>query len=395
MNKESIKMLLIIVFILSVGAGLFFKSGSNEQKLSGNEIKRNPPGKGNRSESFVAIIDDIAIDELEVGVKERKYTATECEEIFLEYQDVIIEKMLGENKNLEMVNSDLCFFSQMEGCPFEFFFFTDSREKVASDGTIYSIEDFDTKITILITYDDFLKNFTVSAHVVPGQSIKARVYENNLLTMLENSQDVTEETITLPREIMGKEISYMLPASKRNPVYLLLSITASVAVMVATRRDKRKREKEKKKELMKEYPSLLQKMALYQATGMTIRNIWVRIYEEGKEKKGDNHPLYQEMGRSINELQSGISEGMVYKRFGERTQIPQMVRFTALLSQNLKKGSSKLKELLDDETDKAYIERKQRAIREGEEAGTKLLFPMMILLLDVLIIIMVPAFMSM
>ena len=43
----------------------------------------------------------------------------------------------------------------------------------------------------------------------------------------------------------------------------------------------------------------------------------------------------------------------------------------------------------------ALEERRARARKAGEQAGTKLLFPMMLMLLVVLVVIMVPAFMSM
>ena len=135
-------------------------------------------------------------------------------------------------------------------------------------------------------------------------------------------------------------------------------------------------------------------MALYQATGMTIRNIWAAIYEEGVKKKGEENPMYREMGRTLNELKSGVSEGMAYKRFGERTKAQELIRFTALLSQNLRKGSSKLKELLDAESVNAFSQRKLRAVKLSEEAGTKLLFPMMLLLMEVMVLIMVPAFVN-
>ena len=43
----------------------------------------------------------------------------------------------------------------------------------------------------------------------------------------------------------------------------------------------------------------------------------------------------------------------------------------------------------------AFEQRKNRARQIGEKAGTKLLFPMLIMLVLVLVIIMVPAFWSM
>ena len=67
----------------------------------------------------------------------------------------------------------------------------------------------------------------------------------------------------------------------------------------------------------------------------------------------------------------------------------------SFLSQNLKKGTRGLTELLSLEAIHAFEERKARARRKGEEAGKKLLAPMVMMLGIVLIIVVVPAFWSM
>ena len=58
------------------------------------------------------------------------------------------------------------------------------------------------------------------------------------------------------------------------------------------------------------------------------------------------------------------------------------------------KGRADLLIQLEREAMDAFAERKNRARELGEEAGTKLLFPMIMMLLVVLIIVMIPAFIS-
>lgn len=53
------------------------------------------------------------------------------------------------------------------------------------------------------------------------------------------------------------------------------------------------------------------------------------------------------------------------------------------MSQNLRKGTKGLSELLKLESIQAFEERKARAKRLGEEAGTKLLLPMFLMLVVV------------
>ena len=70
------------------------------------------------------------------------------------------------------------------------------------------------------------------------------------------------------------------------------------------------------------------------------------------------------------------------------------IRFGALLSQNLRRGTKGLTDLLKMEAIQAFEERKTQARKLGEEAGTKLLLPMFLMLTVVLIIVIVPAFLT-
>lgn len=65
-----------------------------------------------------------------------------------------------------------------------------------------------------------------------------------------------------------------------------------------------------------------------------------------------------------------------------------------MLSQNLKKGTKGITSILNQEADNAFEERKNLAKQLGEEAGTKMLIPMFLMLAVVMIMIVVPAFFS-
>ena len=105
--------------------------------------------------------------------------------------------------------------------------------------------------------------------------------------------------------------------------------------------------------------------------------------------------IVSEMQKTCREMESGHTEAESYENFGRRCKVQAYVRFGALLSQNLRKGTRGLTELLKMEAIQAFEDRKARARRLGEEAGTKLLLPMFLMLTVVLVIVIVPAFLSM
>ena len=66
-----------------------------------------------------------------------------------------------------------------------------------------------------------------------------------------------------------------------------------------------------------------------------------------------------------------------------------------LLVQQLRKGSGGLVIKLHEEADQSFEERKNAARKRGEEISTKLLIPMFMMLGVVLVILLVPACMTM
>ena len=65
-----------------------------------------------------------------------------------------------------------------------------------------------------------------------------------------------------------------------------------------------------------------------------------------------------------------------------------------LLNQNLRKGTKGLTNLLQREAQEAFEERKNMAKKLGEEAGTKLMIPLFLMLAVVFVIVTVPAFLT-
>ena len=117
-------------------------------------------------------------------------------------------------------------------------------------------------------------------------------------------------------------------------------------------------------------------------------------YQKNRGKTARIRYVYEEMAYACHEMHSGIPEAEAYERFGKRCQLPEYIRLGSVLSQNLKKGSAGLTELLEKEAADSMVQRKNQAKKIGERAGTKLLLPMMLMLGIVLAILMIPAFLS-
>lgn len=383
----------IIVIIMMISLFLFLFGSEKPRALEEEDLRRNNPGEGNKSLLIDANLGNLEIEGIELVVNERDYTVNELETLSGQCIEKVISEMLGKNESLTNISTDLSFPDYIEGFPFEITINISQGDALNSEGEIITDKAFFGTLEIMLKKDMFEKTYVVKVQGVPNEEIKRRVLKEELLKKLASDSN-DGDLVELPKELGGTPVKYKVSGQDKNVAYLLFGFIASFGVILGRHKDVNKEKKKRKQEIADEYPVLLQKMSLYLSAGMNIRNIWITVYEDSKKKKESESPLMQEMGIAVNELKSGIPEIEVYKNFGERTGLPELVRFTALLSQNLKKGSSKLKDLLEEEAKQAYLNRKQRAVKLGEEAGTKLLFPMMLILLDVMIVIIVPAFLS-
>ena len=142
--------------------------------------------------------------------------------------------------------------------------------------------------------------------------------------------------------------------------------------------------------MRKSYPKILRQLALYVGAGMTVKGAFTKIAEDSKASQ-TNEMIYEEMRYACHEMKQGIGEANAYERFGNRTGLSEYIKLAGLLSQNLKRGNSGFVIRLRSEADNSMRERVLEARKAGEEAQTKMLVPMMMMLAVVMVMIMIPA----
>ena len=152
------------------------------------------------------------------------------------------------------------------------------------------------------------------------------------------------------------------------------------------------------KELRRDYPELVEKFILLIGAGLNVKGAWLRITNEyiGKrEKEGTKLYAYEEMLVTRYQIENGMTELKAYELFGRRIGLLPYMKFSTLLTQNLRKGTSDMLRILEYEAIDIMNEKKENAKILGEEASTKLLLPMMLMMLEVFAIIIYAAFQSM
>lgn len=199
----------------------------------------------------------------------------------------------------------------------------------------------------------------------------------------------------LPDEWQGKKLEWEKPADHSGTLLACLFFAAALVILVMKGREEQAVIQKRYEELLMDYPGLVMKFTLLVQAGMTARKAFEKIALDYRRKRGKKQRLaYEEIMAVCYEMDSGVSESEAYRRFGERCGQVKYKTLATLLIQNLQKGSRYLSDMLERESMEAWEERKRKARVLGEAAATKLLLPMVMMLVVVMAIIMIPALMS-
>ncbi len=160
------------------------------------------------------------------------------------------------------------------------------------------------------------------------------------------------------------------------------------AVTVLPDVDLKARVQRRRRTMQVDFPEFLNKLTLLVDAGLPVSAAWSRIAEESRGRR--DRPLYRELEQVYLEIRAGNGEFAAYEAFAKRCRMLEVTKFTAVLMMNMRKGSGQLVASLRELSRECWQARVHLARRQGEEASTRLLFPMMMMLAGVMIIVIIP-----
>ena len=423
-----------------------------------NEIERGSYGTQKTPYSIKIDAENLAKNmEFSVSVSSKKYTKDEADEAFAKKIDELKIDILNENDSFESINSKLNFKSDLgdgvrASYAFEpkkieeyydkyksvkkrkatksdllatvsiatrsdiddFKYFVDYQKVIDGSGNVnnenFKLTEFCTGF-IVIQLSTEIKDkegsyksekYMLPVRVVSKKLTPIEAFKVAFKKELDNSdkETINEDTIKLPKVINDFKIIYK---ENRNLGFLLMPIFGVLVAILLEARDKEE-EKEKAKRRIRlleiDFAQIISKILLYVSSGMTIRNSFIRLAEQYQKSKSgvknfENRAAYEELVVVKNKLASGYSEINAYEEMAKNINLRIYTRFLNIIIQSIKNGNKDLKNILNMEVQDALYERKQNAKKLGEEAATKLVLPLMMMLSIIMVVIMVPAFMGM
>ncbi|MDO4187970.1 MAG: type II secretion system F family protein [Lachnospiraceae bacterium] len=387
-------------YIFVIGIVLIVALKVNKKGIieEGGRIKRNDYGDG--SKKVKLLVDN---HEMDFEVSEKRYSEDEINVIVDAFKRDLFDVIKDENKSFDYVDKNLNFINKLKSYPFTVSYRTDKPLILSSKGVIdyekVPEEGIDVMVTVTISYFEYEEEISFYVCVYRKLLTEEEQYEEYIKNALNAENDVNKEDdyYYLPVSFNGQQIEFK--EDKENTFLFLTLMLVGVIILVYVLKDRELSNELKIKEerIVYEYPTLINKFALLYSAGLPVKNIWMRVcadYERTKNNKKENNPLYEEMLITRKQIIDGKREVEAYEEFSERINNQRYRVFVSLLCQAVTVGRSDLALSFRLECNDAYLERRNRAKKKFEEAGTKLMVPMFMMLSVIIIILMFPAFYS-
>ncbi|MGN0152883.1 MAG: hypothetical protein ACI4A3_00415 [Lachnospiraceae bacterium] len=354
-------------------------------------------------------------EEVTLNVRPRKLKEEELEKRMQAAFKYYETHLKGENDSLEHVSKKLDIHLDYEEYPFEVEVQPENYTLIDEEGNIRNEESelleagftreeikegIATSVTVILWYGEESRQHTYVLNVFPKEKSEKEMLFSSIEDKLskEEKKAIYKEGFYVPVNMEGVAITKK-DSTEITPFHVLLfGFIFTGLLLMREKEEERKKETERKQKLLWCYPWFVNEMVLLLGAGMQVKNIFqmlVKDYEKNGIDGTDNRmPLMEELMKAKRGFELGMPEEQIYYQLGRRLKLPCYIKLMTLLEQNVKKGGKGITAVFEQEEINALEERKNLAKRYGEEAGTKLLGPMILLLLVIMLMIMVPAFMS-
>lgn len=336
-------------------------------------------------------------EDIRVTLYPKEYSEEELDELYVKACEILPHLIQKEGGNLNRVISDLDLPDEIESFPFFIQWESSASEVIDEEGhLLVAGEEYDgiVKLKAIFEYGDWKRENQISVHV---KTDKTKDFSLLLEKELEKREEDSRKTkeFYLPERFQGYVLQWRYPP--QNSVLLLGVLFFISMPVIAWQKDReiyilaiKRRE-----QLQEEFPEFIARLVLLLEAGVSIRNAIFHIAEDYQKKSYvKKNYLQEELTYICRKMKNGLSEKEGYELLAKRCNLSCYKKLSGMLIQHMQKGGSSILYELRNESLKASEEEKRRLQKRGEEMGTKMLFPMMLMLGIVMIFIMIPALFS-
>lgn len=405
---RTVLLMLIIGAFLAVGCCI--NEGLNPKLQNGDTIRRPDFQQGSEEIKLYATGGPLNKKKMVVEVSDRVYERKQIASMAVEVKERIFEDILLDNTSVDNVNSNLNLMTKMDGYPFSISWKSEKPLILNKSGEL-NLENLKNKLKELgdgsiiiklyaaIKYEDYYEELVIPINVtLPQETEETQFLENMKNSIRERDLENREsDRIILPNIVNGKNVQYEEEKSVTAALILMLSIAGAAGLFLGQDNDLEKRAMMRNDQVESDYPGIVNRYALYYCAGMHPKAIWremCRDYRQRIAKGMERRYAYEAMLKSEAMMNDGRGDIDSLNEFAMECKLKKYRRLVNLIEQTLIKGRDEMSLALSAEAEEAVNEKLSRARIKGEEAGTRLLLPMFMMLSVVLVIVIVPAFIN-
>ncbi len=394
-RREARRLVLAWVLVLAFVAAACAAAGA-EQRTEAGRYLRPSVQEGERTQPLRYVLSK---GETRIEVRQdlalypRDYSEEEAGH-FLDLAEAWLDEVVpGENPSLAEVSEDLYLPEAAEGLPVTIRWKTD-RNWFRYDGELRDdirvTEEAHCLLQAELTCSGQTRILQIPLTLVPRERSEQELAAEEAAGKVQEEEAAQRQSdyYELPERLDGWAVETKESPSPLRYLYLMIPAAAILLLWGKARLSQECRRR--REVLAEEYPVFVDQLLLYVRAGLSIYSAWEKV-RSGFESRGRYPYLTAEMQAAEHEMNNGVPVADALENFGRRTGVLPYRRFAFLAGQNLMRGTRNLPGLLEYEAREAMEKKKNELQRKGEEAGTKLLFPMMLLLLIVLVLVLVPA----
>lgn len=373
-----------IIMLAAVTAGIFWQNRHVTERTS---LTRPAIGAGSREERLVF---EWKGREYETAIenRERRLSEEECEKLAAELTERLPKILLGEGQEAQHITRNLFLPEQVEGYPFELtYFFSEGAPVMPSGEVKRDIRPQSFDLLVDIRYADWSKQWQWQAQAAAMEEGEqtTQAAATALLQQADQSHRFRAE-IPLPQQMNGEPLRWIkeLPSPW---IVLLWGGLLWVVYEFSLKEKERRLCMVQQQELEAVYPTLVERLLLYHQAGFSGWQIFAQLALNGN---GLPPSLIIRIQLLSARIKRGLSITEAYDEFARSCRSQSYRHLMQLLSDEMQKGYRDLPQQLRTEIWRANRERLDAAAKAGERLGTRLLLPMVLLLVICMALVMIP-----
>ncbi len=391
---EKISVCLLAVFlVLVIGNAVYWVENTENYKIK--DLKRDQ--WKDLSYTLTAMSEDGEKETIQIKVAKKKQSKEDIQKLLKEKEQKLIETVLGNNSSPNHVQYPLNLVTSIGEENILVEWEIDDKETLHYDGTISeNVPEQGKLVTLTATLimEEVSENVTFCVNIYPNK--KNGILQKKIQDYIDQG-DENQNRVALPQKIGEKNISYYTEISHNAGYVFIFGMADVVCLFFLKDRELKTQVKERKEQLQDDYPEIVSKILLYYGAGLSVSSALENIlqtYHQEKEEGGERRYAYEEMEMALTKIKSGVSEITALIEYGNRCGTHSYIKMVNIIIQNLRRGTREMTTVLKSEASGSILDKKHRKLKEGGEISTKLLGPMILMLIISIGIIIVPAFLS-